>query len=92
MNDNETAAIFLVENRTDINLKNRTGESPLHLAAMKGFSVLVENLLDHGADPNIQTVFKSNVAQNTEDFRQTPLHLAIMYRQYNVIRDELIFR
>ena len=85
LNDNEAAAIFLVNQKSNVNSTNRLGESPLHLAAYKGFDSLVENLLNHGADPNVQTVFKSNVATNSEDFRQTPLHLAISYRQYDVI-------
>ena len=85
LNDNEAAAVFLVNQKSNVNSTNRLGESPLHLAAYKGFDSLVENLLNHGADPNVQTVFKSNVAQNSEDFRQTPLHLAISYRQSNVI-------
>ena len=86
LNDNEEAAVFLVQNKSDANLTNRIGESPLHLAAMKGFASLVENLLDHGADPNVQTVSKSEKGQNDlDDFRQTALHLAIICRQSNVI-------
>ena len=60
MSDHEDAALFLVENGSDVNLTNRVGESPLHLAALKGFSRLGATLIEHGSNPNLQTVFQSS--------------------------------
>lgn len=74
----------MVEQGADVNRTNRVGESPLHTAAIKGCSELVNLLLDQGSNPNLQTLFKSSLT-DCEEFRQTPLHLAIGCRQKEVI-------
>ena len=84
--NNENAAIFLVKHSVDVNMTNRMGESALHKAASKGFSTLVAALLDEGSNPNLQTVFKQN---EFEDYRQTPLHLAISARKTSVVNELL---
>lgn len=59
---NEAAAVFLVQHRTQPNPKNAQGEAPIHVAAKNGLHQLVEVLLQHGADPNIQTALKPKPA------------------------------
>ena len=85
---NEKGALFLVNQQShlDVNLTNRMGETALHKAAQNGYTNVVEALLDKDADPNVQTVFKVN---EFEDFRQTPLHLAIVEKQISVINELL---
>jgi ankyrin repeat protein len=89
LENKEGAAKFLVTQEPDVNIANRVGETPLHLAALKGFEGLTKALLESGSNPNLQTVFKSEAHKNLyngdENYRQTPLHLAIKTRQKNVI-------
>lgn len=51
-----------------VNLKTKTGETPLHSAAKKGFVNITIKLLEHGADPD----------SCTNDLHDTPLHYAAM--------------
>ena len=78
----QDAAIFMVENGADVNMTNRKGQGALHLSALKGLAKLAKALLEHGASPNVQTVFKSD---SDYSYRQTPLHLAIEAKQTDVI-------
>jgi ankyrin repeat protein len=41
---------FLLERGADINVRNRFGETPLHLASFNGVLEVVRLLLEHGAD------------------------------------------
>lgn len=50
------------------NMQPANDKTPLHLAAEKGFTAIVESLLAHKADPNV-----------TEGSARTPLHVAIIY-------------
>ena len=50
---------------TDVNVKDRFGETPLHVAALGGHKEVVQLLITNGADVNVSTL------------RFTPLHLAI---------------
>ena len=63
-------------------MTNRKGQGALHLSALKGLAKLAKALLEHGASPNVQTVFKSD---SDYSYRQTPLHLAIEAKQTDVI-------
>ena len=77
LEDMEDAGLYLVKEAHDVNVTNRKGESPLHLAASKGLTRLAEAILLAGGNPNLQTVF---------DDRQTPLHLAIKHQHKDVIQ------
>ena len=59
---NEAAAVFLVQHQAQPNLKNVQGEAPIHISAKNGLHQLVQVLLQHGADPNIQTTLKPRLA------------------------------
>jgi ankyrin repeat protein len=45
----------LLKNGADVNARDTLGETPLFLAARKGFEIIVKSLLDHGADANAKT-------------------------------------
>ena len=59
---NEAAAVFLVHHGAVPNGKNNDGEAPVHIAARNGLDQLVKELLQHGADPNLQTAIKPKQA------------------------------
>lgn len=94
---NETAGIFLVANGCKVNSCNNRGETPLHLAAYHGLTVLVDTLLKKGANCNMMTSNSLSLPnggdsaadpfQDEEDYayNQTPLHLAILGRNADVI-------
>lgn len=46
---------FLLESRTDVNVKQQGGWTPLHRAAYLGYDETVTLLLEHGANPQITT-------------------------------------
>jgi ankyrin repeat protein len=52
---NETAGIFLASRGAKVNSCNNRGETPLHLAAFYGLSLLVDILLKNGANCNLMT-------------------------------------
>lgn len=54
----EAAAVFLVHRGAVPNHRNTQDETPIHIAAKNGLHKLVKNLLDSGADPNMQTALK----------------------------------
>lgn len=68
----------------DSNRTNRIGQSPLHITAHKGFVKLTQKLLEKGSSPDLQTVIKAS--EEDQDYRQTPLHLAILSKQIDVIQ------
>ena len=61
---------LLIAAGTDVNVKNRGGQVPLHQAAMRGYKEIVELLLAKGADVNAKT-----------DAGETPLDNAIKYKR-----------
>ena len=62
LQSNEAAAVFLVHHGAVPNGKNNEGEAPIHIAARNGLDQLVKVLLQHGADPNLQTAIKPKQA------------------------------
>ena len=58
LESNESAAIFLVRHGGGVNNINKSGEAPIHIAAIEGLHILVKILLQYGADPNLQTNIK----------------------------------
>ncbi|XP_001604063.1 ankyrin-3 [Nasonia vitripennis] len=46
-------ATVLLDNGADVNARNKTGLTPLHIALKKGYVDLVEVLLKYNVDPNI---------------------------------------
>jgi ankyrin repeat protein len=59
MEGNEKAAIFLVCHGGKVDHTNHQGEAPIHIASMNNLHVLVQMLLQYGADPNLRTNLKS---------------------------------
>lgn len=61
-------------NRVDINMSNCLGLSPLHAAAFHNNIEIIEQLLQHNADPTVKS--RSG---------QTPLHLACLASKYRSV-------
>ncbi|KAE8625106.1 hypothetical protein XENTR_v10006160 [Xenopus tropicalis] len=89
---NEAASLFLATHGAKVNHKNKWGESPLHTACRHGLSNLTAELLQQGANPNIQTQEPitsprgppaNSLADST--YLQTPLHMAIAYNHPDVV-------
>ncbi|XP_013925290.1 PREDICTED: rabankyrin-5 isoform X1 [Thamnophis sirtalis] len=90
--ENEAAALFLATHGATVNHRNRWGETPLHTACQHGLANLTAELLQQGANPNIQTekaapAPKGTVMPGTADSVsfQTPLHMAIAYNHPDVV-------
>ncbi len=49
------AALALLEGGANVNIRDRAGNSPLHVAAQQGDVAVVKELLARGVDPNIRT-------------------------------------
>ncbi|XP_059511180.1 rabankyrin-5 [Stegostoma tigrinum] len=88
---NEAAALFLVAHGAKVNHTNHLGETPLHTACRRGLANLTVELLQHGANPNIQTKrplsVGTGVSQDSMDglSLQTPLHMAIAHNHPDVV-------
>ncbi|XP_058020333.1 rabankyrin-5 isoform X1 [Ahaetulla prasina] len=90
--ENEAAALFLATHGATVNHRNKWGETPLHTACQHGLANLTAELLQQGANPNIQTEKaapspKGTVMPGTADSvcLQTPLHMAIAYNHPDVV-------
>ncbi|MDI9311810.1 MAG: ankyrin repeat domain-containing protein [Limnohabitans sp.] len=73
-NGNEEVALWLIKNKCDVNYKSVMGTA-LMAAVVKGKTSLVNLLLSNEADPNI-----------TDSNNATALHLATMFKNYDVMR------
>uniref|UniRef100_A0A2K6RKI5 Ankyrin repeat and FYVE domain containing 1 n=1 Tax=Rhinopithecus roxellana TaxID=61622 RepID=A0A2K6RKI5_RHIRO len=90
---NEAAALFLASNGAHVNHRNKWGETPLHTACRHGLANLTAELLQQGANPNLQTeealplpkeaASLTSLADNI--YLQTPLHMAIAYNHPDVV-------
>ncbi|XP_044541216.1 rabankyrin-5-like, partial [Gracilinanus agilis] len=78
---NEAAALFLAASGAPVNHRNRWGETPLHTACRHGLSTLTAELLQQGANPNLQT----HEAPADGVSLQTPLHMAIAANHADVV-------
>ena len=63
----------LTKDIININLYNKNGISPLHIAVIGGNLEIINLLLDKGANPNILSLQK----------KQTPLHYAYIFKNMN---------
>uniref|UniRef100_H9H7M3 Ankyrin repeat and FYVE domain containing 1 n=1 Tax=Monodelphis domestica TaxID=13616 RepID=H9H7M3_MONDO len=84
---NEAAALFLAASGAPVNHRNRWGETPLHTACRHGLATLTAELLQQGANPNLQTQEAPPAAPGPAEgvYLQTPLHVAIAYRHPDVV-------
>jgi len=55
--DHLRVAQYLLDNKANVNVKIRNGDTPLTVAAMSGHKAMVELLLSHGADVNAEGGF-----------------------------------
>ena len=76
-NQGHLALVLDILSRRPMDVSNRDsdGQTPLHKAAMKGHADIVQTLLDHGADYEVEDM--------TDD---TALDLAVFYRHDDVIK------
>ncbi|XP_061754275.1 rabankyrin-5 isoform X2 [Nerophis ophidion] len=81
---NEEAALFLATHGAKVNHVNKWGESSLHTACRSGLASLTAELLQQGANPNLQTQ-KSLPDDTVGVAMQTPLHMAIAHNHSDVV-------
>uniref|UniRef100_A0A3B4Y6H0 Ankyrin repeat and FYVE domain containing 1 n=1 Tax=Seriola lalandi dorsalis TaxID=1841481 RepID=A0A3B4Y6H0_SERLL len=81
---NEAAALFLATHGAKVNHVNKWGESPLHTACRCGLASLTAELLQQGANPNLQTQ-KALPDDTLGVAMQTPLHMAIAHNHPDVV-------
>lgn len=90
---NEAAALFLATHGAKVNHKNKWGETPLHTACRHGLPNLTTELLQQGANPNLQTQepvpapkgSPPTSSSSSSTYLQTPLHMAIAYKHPDVV-------
>uniref|UniRef100_A0A8C9XAB3 Ankyrin repeat and FYVE domain containing 1 n=1 Tax=Sander lucioperca TaxID=283035 RepID=A0A8C9XAB3_SANLU len=81
---NEAAALFLATHGAKVNHVNKWGESALHTACRCGLASLTAELLQQGANPNLQTQ-KALPDDTVGVATQTPLHMAIAHNHPDVV-------
>ncbi|XP_069836682.1 nuclear factor NF-kappa-B p100 subunit [Dendropsophus ebraccatus] len=72
--------MLLAVQRPLVATKDQNGDTPLHLAIIHGQSVVVQQLVDILQDMPNQRIF--NMCNN---LHQTPLHLGVITRQYQIV-------
>ncbi|XP_052513458.1 rabankyrin-5 isoform X3 [Budorcas taxicolor] len=91
---NEAAALFLATSGAHVNHRNKWGETPLHTACRHGLANLTAELLQQGANPNLQTeealpspkeAVSLPSSADSSVYLQTPLHMAIAYNHPDVV-------
>ncbi|CAF3345195.1 unnamed protein product [Rotaria socialis] len=83
----QSAGIYLIEKGANINHMNKQGETALHLTSQFGLEQLTNVLLEHGANPNIQTYLTSSLADevNVNVGLQSPIHRAVYASQERIL-------
>ncbi|KAJ8412357.1 hypothetical protein AAFF_G00126930 [Aldrovandia affinis] len=83
----EAAALFLATHGAKVNHSNKWGETPLHTACRCGLANLTAELLQQGANPNLQTekALPEEERGGQGVFLQSPLHLAIVHNHPDVV-------
>lgn len=71
----EIRNIIVNNKKLNINAQDYRGYSSLHYAVLINYFELVKLLLENGADPNIQNIFK-----------QTPLHHTSKFTNLNIVK------
>ncbi|MBN3311601.1 ANFY1 protein, partial [Atractosteus spatula] len=83
---NEAAALFLATHGAKVNHTNKWGETPLHTACRNGLANLTAELLQQGANPNLQTERALPEGPQGQGVSlQSPLHMAIAYNHPDVV-------
>ncbi|XP_066551312.1 rabankyrin-5 isoform X2 [Amia ocellicauda] len=82
---NEAAALFLATHGAKVNHSNKWGETPLHTACRNGLANLTAELLQQGANPNLQTKQALEEDRGQGVYLQSPLHMAIAYDHPDVV-------
>ncbi|MGH0158390.1 UNVERIFIED_CONTAM: hypothetical protein FKN15_035500, partial [Acipenser sinensis] len=88
---NEAATLFLATHGAKVNHTNNWGETPLHTACRIGLANLTAELLQQGANPNLQTEQPlpgdsgAPPEQGQGVYLQSPLHMAIVYNHPDVV-------
>ncbi|XP_041096935.1 rabankyrin-5 [Polyodon spathula] len=91
MAGNEAATLFLATHGAKVNHTNKWGETPLHTACRNGLANLTAELLQQGANPNLQTEQPlpgdsgASPEQGQGVYLQSPLHMAIVYNHPDVV-------
>uniref|UniRef100_A0A674AQG9 Ankyrin repeat and FYVE domain containing 1 n=1 Tax=Salmo trutta TaxID=8032 RepID=A0A674AQG9_SALTR len=80
----EAAALFLATHGAKVNHANKWGETPLHTACRCGLAGLTAELLQQGANPNLQTQ-KALPDEAQGVSLQSPLHMAIVHNHPDVV-------
>uniref|UniRef100_A0A8B9LR24 Ankyrin repeat and FYVE domain containing 1 n=1 Tax=Astyanax mexicanus TaxID=7994 RepID=A0A8B9LR24_ASTMX len=82
----EAAAIFLATHGAVVNHTNKWGETPLHTACRCGLAGLTAELLQQGANPNLQTQSALPDSDRSHGVSlQSPLHMAIVHNHPDVV-------
>lgn len=85
----EAAALFLATHGSKVNHVNKWGETPLHTACRSGLAGLTAELLQQGANPNLQTQRtapgEGQPGQAPGVSLQSPLHMAIAHNHPDVV-------
>ncbi|CAF3943262.1 unnamed protein product [Adineta steineri] len=83
----QSAGLYLIEKGASINHTNKQGETALHLTSQFGLENMTNALLEHGANPNIQTHTTLSLIDevNINVGLQTPIHRAVYASQERIL-------